>query len=79
MGYRPVNINTVFIGHPSYRFNVKKKTCEFATPVQSFRCTQLLDNYSKAKCSEMGFCLGGHDSVTGVLIARKLNCEHLAT
>jgi hypothetical protein len=75
MGYRPTSVNTVFIGTSSYRFNTRKKLCEFAAPVQTFRCSQLLDNYSKAKCKELGYCHASHDSVTGFMFFDKLICE----
>jgi hypothetical protein len=34
MGYRPSNYNTVFIGPATYKFNVRRKMCDFAVPVQ---------------------------------------------
>jgi hypothetical protein len=34
MGYGPTSVNTVFIGSSSYRYNTRKKLCEFTTPLQ---------------------------------------------
>ena len=65
MGYRPTNMNTVFIGPVSYRFNSRRKTCDFAVPVQTYKCSQLLEAHSKSKCSDIGHCSASHDSVTG--------------